>query len=150
MEPMDQIKSVACFAALGVGLVTLLTAYLAQLRLPVGKRRLLPWLVSAVVILIFVVGRSVYGADRTPQAYVYWIGVLAAVAAGVIFMLPELREFLGQVREELRKVVWPSKEETQSFTLVVLVAVAVVAVFVGTLDMIFTQLTAWLKLYGER
>jgi preprotein translocase subunit SecE len=62
-------------------------------------------------------------------------------------MLPELRRFLGEVMTEMRKVVWPSKEETQSFTLVVLVAVVFVAAYVGLLDLFFSKLVAGLKIY---
>jgi preprotein translocase SecE subunit len=80
-------------------------------------------------------------------AYAFWLGVIAFVGGAVVAMLKELRTFLSQVMEEMRKVVWPTKEETQSFTLVVLVAVAVVAVWVGGLDLIFSRFVAWLRLY---
>ncbi|MGQ9730962.1 MAG: preprotein translocase subunit SecE [Candidatus Zipacnadales bacterium] len=58
-------------------------------------------------------------------------------------------QFLNDVWFELKRVVWPSREEAQSFTAVVIIAVAIVAVWVGTLDWFCTALVALLKLYGS-
>jgi preprotein translocase SecE subunit len=48
---------------------------------------------------------------------------------------------------ELQRVVWPSHEETYAFTGVVIVAVGIVAVWIGLLDLIFTRLVGALRLY---
>ena len=42
--------------------------------------------------------------------------------------------FLKEVRSELRKVAWPNRKELTSYTAIVLVAVAVVAVYIGVID----------------
>ncbi len=55
--------------------------------------------------------------------------------------------FLREVWQELHRVVWPSHEETYTFTIVVLIAVVIVAIWVGALDMIFTKLVGLLHLY---
>jgi len=55
--------------------------------------------------------------------------------------------FLKDVWGELQRVVWPSHEDTYGFTGVVIVAVAIVAVWVGVLDLIFTKLVGALGLY---
>lgn len=55
--------------------------------------------------------------------------------------------FLREVWQELHRVVWPSHEETYTFTVVVLIAVVIVAFWVGVLDMIFTKLVGLLHLY---
>ena len=57
--------------------------------------------------------------------------------------------FLQDVWFELKRVVWPSREEAQSFTAVVLIAIGIVAVWVGSLDYICTGLVGALKLYGN-
>lgn len=44
------------------------------------------------------------------------------------------------VKEELKKVQWPKKEQTYHYTLIVIVASLVVAVFLGGLDFLFTYL----------
>jgi preprotein translocase subunit SecE len=55
--------------------------------------------------------------------------------------------FLKEVWAELQRVVWPSHEETYAFTGVVIVAVAIVAFWVGVLDFLFTKLVGALRLY---
>ncbi|MFQ5478546.1 MAG: preprotein translocase subunit SecE [Candidatus Binatia bacterium] len=44
------------------------------------------------------------------------------------------RTFLNEVTTELKKVVWPSRQETTAFTGVVLVVVTFVAVYLGLVD----------------
>jgi preprotein translocase SecE subunit len=56
-------------------------------------------------------------------------------------------QFLTEVWYELRRVVWPSREEAESFTAVVIIAVAIVAVWVGSLDIICTTLVSRLRLF---
>jgi len=55
--------------------------------------------------------------------------------------------FLKDVWGELQRVVWPSHEDTYGFTGVVIVAVAIVAVWVALLDYIFTNIVSTLGLY---
>ena len=45
-----------------------------------------------------------------------------------------LREFLKDVRSEMRKVIWPSREEVQSTTIVVLVTVFIFAAYFWLVD----------------
>jgi preprotein translocase subunit SecE len=47
--------------------------------------------------------------------------------------------YLRQTRGELRKVTWPTREESQRLTAIVLGVTAVMAIFLGTLDFIFSQ-----------
>jgi preprotein translocase subunit SecE len=51
-----------------------------------------------------------------------------------------VRQFLKEVRQELKKVAWPSRRELASYTVVVLVTVIVMGAFVFGLDLIFTKL----------
>ena len=44
------------------------------------------------------------------------------------------RQFLREVKTELKKVTWPSRKDTLSGTLVVLVAVFIIAIFLGIVD----------------
>ncbi len=50
-----------------------------------------------------------------------------------------LREFVKQVRLELKKVQWPSRQELFSYTLVVLVAVVVLTALVFAMDLVFAK-----------
>jgi preprotein translocase subunit SecE len=44
------------------------------------------------------------------------------------------KQFLREVKTELKKVTWPSRRDTLSGTLVVLVAVFIIAIFLGIVD----------------
>jgi preprotein translocase subunit SecE len=44
------------------------------------------------------------------------------------------KQFLREVKTELKKVTWPSRKDTLSGTAVVLVAVFIIALFLGVVD----------------
>jgi len=48
--------------------------------------------------------------------------------------------FLRQVTAELRKVIWPTRRELRTYTIVALVFVLVMVAIVTTLDYAFTKL----------
>jgi preprotein translocase subunit SecE len=54
--------------------------------------------------------------------------------------------FLRQVIAELKKVVWPTREQLITYTTVVVVFVTVLALIVATMDFGFTK--AVLKIFG--
>jgi preprotein translocase subunit SecE len=45
-----------------------------------------------------------------------------------------VKQFLREVKTELKKVTWPSRKDALSGTLVVLVAVFIIAIFLGIVD----------------
>jgi preprotein translocase subunit SecE len=51
--------------------------------------------------------------------------------------------FLRQVMAELRKVIWPTRRELRTYTIVALVFVLVMVVIVTSLDYAFTKLVFW-------
>jgi preprotein translocase subunit SecE len=57
------------------------------------------------------------------------------------------REFLKQVRAELKKVAWPSRQELLSYTVVVLVAVVVLTSLVFGMDLFFSK--TLLRIFGQ-
>jgi preprotein translocase subunit SecE len=54
--------------------------------------------------------------------------------------------FLKDVHAELQRVVWPSHEETYSFTVVVVLTVAVVSAWVAILDVVCVEVMRLLGL----
>lgn len=48
--------------------------------------------------------------------------------------------FVKEVRDELKKVVWPSKQEVIRLTGVVVIVSAVVGIYLGGADFILTKL----------
>lgn len=58
--------------------------------------------------------------------------------------------FLKEVKEELEKVAWPTKQQTIRYTVLVIIIAVVTGLFLGGLDYILTALTAYiLENYGR-
>jgi preprotein translocase subunit SecE len=67
--------------------------------------------------------------------------VAAGLAAGlVVFMTSakgaQTREFLGESRFELRKVVWPTRQEAVRTTWVVMIVVVIIALMLAGFDVV--------------
>ncbi len=82
-----------------------------------------------------------------------WIIVLAAFVAAVFVALQSSQgksfwAFVQSSRVELRKVVWPNRQETWQVTLVVFVMVIVLGLFFWGLDTLLSFLTRWLTSAG--
>ena len=60
--------------------------------------------------------------------------------------LKRWRRFLKEVRQELKKVSWPTRQEVVTYTIVVLVSVTFVTLLVFGLDYVFSE--GLLNLYG--
>lgn len=50
------------------------------------------------------------------------------------------KEFFAESRQELKKVTWPTKQQTTTSTWVVLAVTFVLALFLGLVDLIFSKL----------
>lgn len=48
--------------------------------------------------------------------------------------------FLKEVRIEMKKINWPTREQTVRYTLIIIGISAVVAAFLGALDFVFISL----------
>jgi len=48
--------------------------------------------------------------------------------------------FVRETRDELKKVVWPTRQETIRLTLVVIIISLIVGLFLGGLDFIFVKI----------
>ena len=57
------------------------------------------------------------------------------------------RQFLKEVRQELKKVQWPTRKELIGYTIVVFTSVVVLTTYVFGLDYVFSKLV--LKLFGN-
>ena len=56
--------------------------------------------------------------------------------------MPNIFNFLREVKEELGKVTWPNQEQTIRYTILVMLVAAVVGLLLGGLDYILTAITA--------
>ncbi|MFS2123526.1 preprotein translocase subunit SecE [Pseudomonas nitroreducens] len=103
---------------------------------------LLKWLVVAVLVVVAVVANQYYSAQ--PIFYrVLGILVMAAAAGFIALQTVKGRAFFTlakEARAEIRKVVWPSRQETTQTTLIVVAVVLVMALLLWGLD----SLLGWL------
>ena len=65
------------------------------------------------------------------------------IAGGVVFMISakgaQTREFLAESRFELRKVVWPTRQEAGRATLMIVIAVTVISLILAGFDLIIAE-----------
>ncbi|HEX8593303.1 MAG TPA: preprotein translocase subunit SecE [Pseudomonas sp.] len=103
---------------------------------------LVKWLVVVLLVVVGVVGNQYYSAQ--PILYrVLALLVIAAVAAYVALQTGKGKAFFvlaKEARAEIRKVVWPTRQETTQTTLIVVAVVLVMALLLWGLD----SLLGWL------
>ena len=103
---------------------------------------LVKWLVVVLLVVVGVVGNQYYSAQ--PILYrVLALLVVAAVAAYVALQTGRGKAFFvlaKEARAEIRKVVWPTRQETTQTTLIVVAVVLVMALLLWGLD----SLLGWL------
>lgn len=52
-------------------------------------------------------------------------------------------DFISEVRIELSKVTWPTRDEAIKLTLIVLIVSAIIGAYVGGLDFLYTKVLAF-------
>ena len=94
-----------------------------------------------VVALLLVAGAIVgyYWFDQYPVGFRAAGMIVAVVAALGIIALTGLgrraREFLSESQFELRKVVWPTRQETVQTTIVIIVVVMIISIILWLIDL---------------
>lgn len=101
-------------------------------------------LVAAIAILF--AGVAAFYVLTTYPLAVRWVIVLLALGAGIFVALQSEQgrafwQFVQGSRIELRKVVWPTRQESLQTTLVVFVAIVVLGIFFWILDWILGAVT---------
>lgn len=103
---------------------------------------ILKWSAAAILVAVAVVGNQYFSAE--PLLYrVLGIVVLAAAASFVALQTVKGGAFFAlakEARTEIRKVVWPTRQETTQTTLIVVAVVLVMALLLWGLD----SLLGWL------
>ena len=95
-------------------------------------------LVVAIAILLAGIGGFYYYADQSLLYRVLGVVGVAIVAAGIAFTTSTghaILSFGREARAEVRKVVWPTRQETVQTTLMVVVAVIILGIFLWLIDM---------------
>mgnify|MGYP003576429906 FL=1 len=108
-------------------------------------------LVAGVAVLA--AGIAVFYLLPDLPIWLRWIIVLAALGLGTLVGLQSAPgrtfwEFVQSSRIELRKVVWPDRQETVQVTIVVFVMIIVLSLFFWGLDSLLGVVTRWLATGG--
>lgn len=98
-------------------------------------------LLAIVVLLAGIVGFYYYESES--QLYrvlgvVFAAGVAVAISATTT-LGQNLIGFGREARMEVRKVVWPTRQETIQTTFMVIVAVIIIGIFLWLIDMLLAQ-----------
>lgn len=64
-------------------------------------------------------------------------------------LFARIGRYFREVRSELRKVTWPSRQELVTYTIVVLVVVAVVSLFLGIVDVAVSEVFTLIGALGR-
>ncbi len=59
-------------------------------------------------------------------------------------MANRVTQFLSEVKSELKKVTWPSKDELKGSTMVVILLTFLLGFFIGTLDFFLSRIVTFL------
>lgn len=105
----------------------------------------LKWSVVAMLVVVTLVGNYYY-SDYSLLARVMVMLVVTAVSVGIALTTERGRSFNRLRKEswiEVRKVVWPSRQETVQTTLVVMAVVVVVALLLWLIDTLLRFGIAW-------
>jgi preprotein translocase subunit SecE len=110
-------------------------------------------LLAAAVALV-IAGIAAYYVLAAQPGWIRWLGLVVglALAAAVFGLSPSGRAFWRFVldsRIELRKVVWPTRQETLTMTAVVFGFLAVAGVFFWVLDLFLAWATKLLTGQGS-
>jgi preprotein translocase subunit SecE len=94
----------------------------------------------AVAILLVAAGVAGYYVLGNQAVWLRWLAVAAGIVLAIIVIAvskygSDLRQFMADSRIELRKIIWPNRQETGRMTLVVIVFLFVAGLFFWGLDL---------------
>ena len=110
----------------------------------------LKWIIATLLIISGLVANYYYNDQPWPLRLLAWLFLLGIVAAlaSQTFQGKRALIFARESRMELRKVVWPTRQETVQTTLFVAIMVVVLALILWGIDSFLMWLIGWLT--GQR
>ena len=105
---------------------------------------LVKWLLVLVILSLVVVGNYIYELSSLEKAIA--IVVLVAAAGFVAAQTYKGKTFLNFAKEsrtEIRKVVWPTRQETTQTTIIVLIATVIMGLILWGLDAILLRVVSF-------
>jgi preprotein translocase subunit SecE len=107
-----------------------------------------------IAILLVIAGVAGFYLLDSQSVWLRWLAVVAGLVLGAVVIGfsqygSDLKQFIALSRIELRKIVWPSRQETGMTTLVVLGFVLVAGLFFWGLDVVLAWATQALTKQGS-
>jgi preprotein translocase subunit SecE len=107
-----------------------------------------------IAILFVIAGVIGFYVLSAQSVWLRWLLVVAGIVLGGLVVAfsrygSELKQFIAAARVELRKIVWPNRQETGMTTLVVLVFVVAAGLFFWGLDVVLAWATQALTRQGS-
>jgi len=109
-----------------------------------------------IAAIVLVLGGIVayYLLKSRPEAWASWAAMFGGIVLGVLLFAfsgygKRFWRFVLESRVELRKVFWPTRQETMTTTMVVLVFVVIAATFFWLLDLTLASVTKFFTGQGS-
>lgn len=107
----------------------------------------LKWGVTILLLAAIIVGNYIYGESLHAVLRVAVLLLLAALAVLSAAMTEKGKTFIGFAKDsrlEVRKVVWPTRQETVQTTLIILAVSTIVGLILWGLDGVFVRVVAFI------
>lgn len=107
----------------------------------------LKWTFSILLLVAIIVGNYLYGEEAHVVARVLIMLVMAGLALLSAAFTEKGKTFIGfakESRQEVRKVVWPTRQETVQTTLIILAVSTIVGLVLWGLDGIFVRIVSYI------
>jgi preprotein translocase subunit SecE len=109
-------------------------------------------LIAAIILVVGGIA-AYYVLKSRPEAWASWVAMFGGFLLGiVVFAFSQYGrnfwQFVLESRIELRKVFWPSRQETFTSTMVVLVFVVIASIFFWILDLLLAYVTKFFTSQG--
>ena len=105
------------------------------------------WTITIVLLTVVIVGNYLYGEQVHVVARIAILLLLAALALLSAAFTEKGKTFVGFAKDsrlEVRKVVWPTRQETVQTTLIVLVVSTISGLILWGLDGIFVRVVSFI------
>ncbi|MFZ4835746.1 preprotein translocase subunit SecE [Rouxiella sp. Mn2063] len=111
-----------------------------------GGLEAVKWIVVAVLLVVAIVGNYYYRAYSLPLRALAVV-IIIAIAGAIALMTTKGKAtvaFAREARTEVRKVIWPTRQETLHTTLIVAAVTAVMSLILWGLDGILVRVVSFI------
>jgi preprotein translocase subunit SecE len=110
------------------------------------KYNRLRWLLISLLFISGVIANIYYAVQPVSIRLAAWTGLIVVISIIAISTQQgqQAKHFIREAKMELRKVVWPSRQETTRTTMIVIAMVLVASLLLWGIDAVLMNLIGWL------